>query len=518
MASPDKPRRPWFRPHLSTWVVSAFVALFFCFWNVAGYYREREYFWENSVWIYGWPATYLEREVEWNDFRHPRRVDDGLTWKIWSRVRAFFPGPFLLDLVVGGFTTLFLGSAFEAWRRRRAQLFQIYLSELGILTAIVCGILGGGRYLILSTFAEEQALGSVQERFKFESGIPEFLRQRLPGYALKLGDTVTGFVIYDKLDESQMAIVCRQRGLRKLEINSPLAPNVWQKVLACRRLEEIDIGKESLQDADLGLLPKLPRLKKLNLSLGSVSPAGFRQVGQIKTLNDLTLTEEFFAFVTTENLEQLSELPLTNLNIRFDDSRCGECELTGLGKLKSLRELCIVNKQLTSQDVAALRQLRSLEVLTINDCEFESATDCESLFRTLTNVRTLSLEFDDLPLAACQAISDLSHLESLSIRGRPDSFNEAAARVSRITSLRRIDYYNGSTKSIDDGIAQLVALPHLEHLEFYCDGVTDKAVDSFVQMKALKTLKLTCDHLSPAGTKRLEKERPDLKVTFGMCY
>src|SRR5258708_2043587 len=109
MASPVNLRRPWYRPHLSTYLAAAGVALLFCFWNVAGYYRDREYFWENSVWVYGWPTRYLEREVEWSGFQHPRRVEDSLTWKIWSRARSFFPGPFLLDLIVGGFTTLFFG-------------------------------------------------------------------------------------------------------------------------------------------------------------------------------------------------------------------------------------------------------------------------------------------------------------------------------------------------------------------------------------------------------------------------
>ena len=88
--------------------------------------------------------------------------------------------------------------------------------------------------------------------------------------------------------------------------------------------------------------------------------------------------------------------------------------------------------------------------------------------------------------------------------------------MSQITPLRRLYHYGKGISGA--GIAKLTQLPHLESLEFYCDDIHDDAVDSFVRMKRLKTLKLTCDQISPAGFKRLKKERPDLKVTMGMCY
>jgi hypothetical protein len=491
--------------------------LFFGLWNVAGYYRQREPRFEASVWAYGWPFTFLEREVQWSGFQYPRRMDDYLTWKLWSRAAKFLPGSLALNVTVAGLISTLLGAAFEVWRRRRAHLYQIYLSELGILTALVCGILGGGRYWILSARTEGEYLRTLPLRFEVESAVPEFIRERLPGYDFRPGDAVTAVSVSEQLSEGQMAIICRQRGLRKLEIHGPQAEIAWQQVVACRQLEELEIGQESLQDADLKLLARLPRLQKLSLNLGSVSTAGLRHVGRIKTLHELSLTEEFFSFVTTESLEQLSELPLTDLFLYFEESRCGECELTGVGNLKSLRTLSIRNKQLGAADVAALRKLVSLESLSAYQCEFESPEACESLFRTLTHLRGLEFQFEEVPASVCQAISELGQLEYLHMSGSND-FHQASTWVARINSLRKLDYYNYSNQSIDDGIARLVPLPKLEHLEFYCDGVTDKSIDSFVQMKSLKTLKLTCDHISPAGLKRLERERPELNVEIGMCY
>src|SRR5438045_26355 len=134
MAAPtfsSKPRRPWYRPHPSTYVVTVAAVIFFGFGNIAGYYREPGesiYYRLDSVWVYGWPATYFERSIE---FPHSReRVDDSLTWRLWERATNFFPAAFSLNLAVGGAAPLLLGAAFEVWRRRRAHLLQIYLSEL----------------------------------------------------------------------------------------------------------------------------------------------------------------------------------------------------------------------------------------------------------------------------------------------------------------------------------------------------------------------------------------------------
>ena len=78
-------------------------------------------------------------------------------------------------------------------------------------------------------------------------------------------------------------------------------------------------------------------------------------------------------------------------------------------------------------------------------------------------------------------------------------------------------FHSGESVS-SAGIAKLNQLPHLEELTLHGDDFRDDTIDALVQMKALKTLKLTCEHLSQAGMKRLERERPDLKVTYGMCY
>src|SRR5689334_14077255 len=131
MASPEKPRRPWYWPHLSTWFVTTLVALFFCFWNVAGYYRQREPSWDSTasihpagtpVWAYGWPASYLERRVEWEVTKSQEgmpvvtRLEDSLTWCLWERGRSFAIGNLILDAIIAVVASLLLGWLFEMWR------------------------------------------------------------------------------------------------------------------------------------------------------------------------------------------------------------------------------------------------------------------------------------------------------------------------------------------------------------------------------------------------------------------
>jgi hypothetical protein len=112
-----------------------------------------------------------------------------------------------------------------------------------------------------------------------------------------------------------------------------------------------------------------------------------------------------------------------------------------------------------------------------------------------------------------RAISGIRGLEELTVYGSK-SFDDDAAWISQINSLRRLDHLGDNVTS--SGIAKLADLHHLESLALPGDGVNGDAIKSLVQMKALKTLH--CNHISPGGKKRLETERPDLKVTFGFCY
>src|SRR5258708_25577932 len=97
---------------------------------------ESVWFSDAGVWVYGWPATYLEREVESTSRRRTAldaRIDDSLTWRMWERASGFFVGSLLLDVFVGAGACLFFGWSFELWRRRRAHLLQVYLSAVGVL-------------------------------------------------------------------------------------------------------------------------------------------------------------------------------------------------------------------------------------------------------------------------------------------------------------------------------------------------------------------------------------------------
>lgn len=487
MVSPLKPRRPLHRLHISTWLVAALVSLFFCLWNVAGYYREREPAWEASVWAFGWPWTYLEQPVESTGFPFSRRVDDGIVLNPWKTAAKFRGTGFVLDGVVGLAICLSLVAGFEVWRRQRAHLFQIYLAELGLLTLFIAIILGSGRFLVLSSDANQDALREFERSAitRTESVLPEFMHQRLPSYLnhrpqwmddhRHWDDTVVEARIHDPIDPEQMRTICRQRSLRKLEINSPMPSAVWQMVTGCRRLEEVSISQNSLYDADLKVLAQLPRLRKLDLPLERLTDAGLRHVGKIKTLQELSLREVFPGLIG-EGLQHLDSLPLTKLELDFDRSKCSECDLTPLGSLNHLRNLRIHHKPLTSRDVAALRKLSDLETLNLFDCEFENVRQGEMLFRDLANLRSLVIGVDSIPPEIGRAISQMSGLEELRVHGS-DSFNEDAAWISQITSLQRLYYYAPGKRDMSSGIALLTKLPHLEDLEFYSDGVMDGAVD-----------------------------------------
>jgi Leucine-rich repeat (LRR) protein len=253
--------------------------------------------------------------------------------------------------------------------------------------------------------------------------------------------------------------------------------------------------------------------------MGWLTGDSLRYVGEMTALKELSVTEarDFAgpaALLKREDLQPLAALPLTKLDLDFNQFRSGECELTPVGQMHDLRELIIRNKRLTRQEVTALQQLSALDDLTLLDCELEDAEDGAILFQGLVKLRHLFVDLGSLSSSTGRAISEIRGLESLVVHNSK-SFDDDATWISQIKSLRGLNHLGDNASN--SGIAKLGQLPHLKFLALWSDRVKDDAIDSFVEMKALKRLDLNCHHISPAGKKRLENERPDLKVSFGNC-
>jgi len=397
---------------------------------------------------------------------------------------------------------------------------------------VICMALAGGRHFILSAAATEQELRDVQVdgMVYFQSGTPECVHQWLPGSRCRAGDFIVGVTLngLGRNDSSiplQMETISRQKRLRSLNLISHCPSDSWEKLVRCRQLEEITIGRGCLVDSDLAVLARLPRLRKLDLTMGSLTGASLRHVEEIRTLEELTLNAMSGRFrinfedmqrdsqlLKGKDLQPLAALSLTKLNLAFNELGTSDCELTAVGQMEHLRELNIHNKRLTGQNVTALQQLSSLEDLSLFDCDFDNPADGARLFSGLAKLRALSIN-RSIPPSTGRAISELRGLEELCVFNSR-SFDDDAVWISQINSLRRLTHMGDKVSA--SGIARLTKLPHLEALTLPSDGGKGDAIDSFVQMKALKTL--DCLLISATGRARLEREHPDLKIALRDSY
>lgn len=89
--------------------------------------------------------------------------------------------------------------------------------------------------------------------------------------------------------------------------------------------------------------------------------------------------------------------------------------------------------------------------------------------------------------------------------------NESFARLHDVPKLGAIRFLGGGFD--DRGVSKLKNLPDLHLLVLFSEGLTDKCLDSIVQLKGLKKLDLGYARLTGRGLKKL-KELPKLERLY----
>jgi len=158
-----------------------------------------------------------------------------------------------------------------------------------------------------------------------------------------------------------------------------------------------------------------------------------------------------------------------------------------LGIPRPVRYLNLRGKQITDDDLARLKSLHRLELLSLDEC---SITD--NGVREIAKVPTLR----SLSLVACHGITDTSFIY-----------------IGRMRSLQYLDICWFLPKITGRNIEHLSALPNLATLHLVdCPAMSDDAVEALASLKQLDTLDIRGTAISEDGRRRLEIALPNTIV------
>lgn len=215
------------------------------------------------------------------------------------------------------------------------------------------------------------------------------------------------------------------------------------------------LGGDDLNDAALKEFAKFRELRVLVLSGTKVTGAGLGHLTALQNLEVLTVPRE----CADEDLRQLPQLPKLH-TLDLSQSKITDAGLKHIGHLKGVKSLRLMRTGVTSAGIKELAPLENLEFLSVME----------------TNIGDAGLK----ELSACKRL--------------------------------RAVYYDGI--STDEGVKHLAQLPHLEELLLNHTQVTDAGLQQFAACQSLRTLvMLDTPNLSLAGIEKLQKARPDLKIS-----
>ena len=305
-------QRPWYRLHLSTWVVIAVTLLLLALIVVPGGCP-----YEGPILIgvagpppyaHGWPFVWLVRYLPRSSFVSGHDAEfPGLCWArfgdaFWMR-RVLWPFSgqcflhwkgLVLDLLVALAVTAAIAFPWEWWRRRR---FQYQLRSLLVFVLLVSVILAWWRTAAVQCAREQHAIDVMHHNYfwtETSSAAPDWLCRlvgcdRLPyfviGIRIGMSDRQgaqdpesVGFAAardFRYLHCAEMEVADDRTMMRLAALSADL-----ERLHGSPGLRKVDVSGTDVTDAGLEHLKGLVRLKELDLSRSKVTAEGVKRLRQ----------------------------------------------------------------------------------------------------------------------------------------------------------------------------------------------------------------------------------------------
>ena len=260
------------------------------------------------------------------------------------------------------------------------------------------------------------------------------------------------------------------------------------------KLEELEIDwLPGTLGSGFSNLEKLPRFRRLTLSMTSVSGGGYKRIGRLSGLEELRLR---MTVVTDDDARQIGAL--SNLRCLW--------VIHGTGNGAGAGTLGITGEGLAS----ALRRFTKLEELDLSDNVNEpnlGDTVMPSI-GALARLKRLRLENMWISDDQLRYIAALPHLEGLLLDGR--GITDAGMKwLKDCRELRSLSL--ASTNVTDVGLAKLEGLVDLRDLNLSDTHVSDAGMARLGAMNRLETINLYSTRVTAKGLRFLHDHCPKLR-------
>ena len=421
----SSPRR-WYRLHASTYVVLLLTAIVLFFVNVPGQYTVHIDLFNPARWgpfggdyeriEHGWPWSYLVRED-----RHHREPETGdiRATRIWSFTEdrlAFHPWRLVANSSVGGLALAGCVLAFEYWRRQRQRIWQLRITDLFGITAIVAATLWSGlqsrKEFLRDMAATREAGVPLDERgapiyMSCGTGLPDYFRTRGGPSWLR---EACGEDFPPWWDRTVLL------GLESPTFN--LADLADLQLLSMR-------FRHGLSTANLIALERLPNLKALRIvHLAVGDNAGPAERDEIGDERDHAIASILRHARRTDTLERLA--------VWY--TAFGSQATSALSALSELRVLDLADCELGEEGLRQVSRLPRLEDLNLDQSD---TSDAGLRHLVESNVRRLSLRGCTLTNATLRQLACMQSLEELNL-SRSLIDPECLELLARLPRLQRL--------------------------------------------------------------------------------
>jgi hypothetical protein len=306
-----------------------------------------------DTWSHGWPREYLSRPFEQSDYLlqfdyYPVLWSCRQAWSFSGKVYAFNPLMLVTDVVIGLAIIASATVACEIWRRRRRS-FRFSLLDGGVLTALLCVILGWWQ-THSRAHAGEQAADAVL---------------RAPNGPIRAPIRAVGTMKYRGPD-----------WLQRLVGNSEFLP-------FCHHFDEMSFNSALLSTDDCVIIPKHSYVETVHC-LGRLRSDLIQALARLPRLKTLDGVSGPFPF-PEEPLVGTAEAPmlrrLTHVTaLDLGTSKIFPVDVVHIARMPRLQSLTLSSEDLLIEDLESLAECPTLKKLsvTIVATENERRAFCQS--------------------------------------------------------------------------------------------------------------------------------------------
>jgi Leucine-rich repeat (LRR) protein len=459
---------------------------------------------------HGWPVAYLWRRP--NIALNP--ADDiAIAWRsLWTLtndVNRWSWAGLTIDLLVMLVLLALGGVGYEAWRRRRAKLWQFHLSDLLVSIAIASVALGYWKLHADDYRSQQEALAALNVAIydsDWQPGGPSWLRILLKHRRFQILDRVVGITLDTDAPE-EFQHLARLRHLKRIVWRSGKNLQYLVQVPGLQKLRTLDLQSYEITDDALVHLAGLNGLETLLLDETQATDAGLVHLQGLTHLRNLRLPDG----ITAAGLSHLARL--TNLErldfalggAKFDGAMLKQCR-----RFTKLRQLRLGGYDLTDEQLTVLAGMTQLETLEI-DAERITERGLAAL-RPLVNLRELKLAGPNISDAELRRLTVLPRLETLELVNT--SVTDRGLNALRQLANLEVFYVENAPLT-DASLSVLARLPQLTTLILVDTEVTDVGLLRLAECQQFQFLDARGPHITREGRQKLLERLPNCNQQGG---